>query len=116
MTSSRIAVAKLPTAAAVHMKMALVRYRKTLWSAVAWAWALLAGGGGFLLLLQKGPLPLTNGWFAMLSGIAACPLTALVFRRLTGHELSGRTRFIAAAIFLIAGRIALIVGRRIWWI
>jgi hypothetical protein len=40
----------------------------------AWAWTVVAGGGGLLLLLEKGPWPLTNGWFALLSGIAACPL------------------------------------------
>jgi len=30
----------------------------------AWVWAIVAGGGGLLLLLTRGPLPLTNGWFA----------------------------------------------------
>ena len=75
----------------------------------AWAWAIVAGGGGFLLLCEKGPLPLTNGWFAMLSGIAACPLTAWLLRRLTGVTVSGRVRFSAAALFFIAGRVALAV-------
>src|SRR5215472_7753307 len=42
----------------------------------AWAWALVAGIGGLILLIHEGPLPVTNGWFAMFSGIAACPLTA----------------------------------------
>src|ERR1051326_770926 len=36
-----------------------------------WGWALLAGGGGLGLMLTRGPLPLTNGWFAMFSGLAA---------------------------------------------
>ena len=85
-------------------------------AAAAWLWAVLAGGGGFLLLVEKGPLPLTNGWFAMLSGIAACPLTATVWRRANGHELSWRTQAIAAASFFIAGRIALIIGHRVWWV
>jgi hypothetical protein len=42
----------------------------------AWIWALVAGVGGLMLLIKEGPLPVTNGWFAMFSGIAACPLTA----------------------------------------
>jgi hypothetical protein len=77
---------------------------------MAWAWAIVAGGGGLLLLLEKGPLPLTNGWFALLSGIAACPLTAWVFKRLTGVTVSGWLRFSAAAVVFIAGRIALAAG------
>jgi len=28
----------------------------------AWAWTIVAGGGGLLLLWRKGPWPLTNGW------------------------------------------------------
>jgi hypothetical protein len=40
----------------------------------AWAWTLVAGLGGFLLLLYLGPWPLTTGWFAMFSGLTACPL------------------------------------------
>jgi hypothetical protein len=96
--------------------MNLERYRDLLWPGVAWVWTLLAGVGGLALLLQNGPLPLTNGWFALVSGIAACPLTASTFRRITGRELSGYTRVIAAAAFFIAGRIALSLGHRVWWI
>src|SRR5204862_7579709 len=48
---------------------------------VAWGWALIAGVGGFLLLVAEGPLPITKGWFAMFSGIAACPLTARLLKR-----------------------------------
>jgi len=36
----------------------------------AWASTIVAGGGGLLLLGTKGPWPLTNGWFALLSGVS----------------------------------------------
>ena len=45
---------------------------------VAWAWTIVAGGGGLGLIITRGPWPLTNGWFALFSGISACPLTFLV--------------------------------------
>jgi hypothetical protein len=77
---------------------------------MAWVWAIVAGGGGFLLLLERGPWPLTNGWFAMFSGISACPLTAWLLNRLAGIKLSGRVRFSAALFFFLAGRIALLIG------
>src|SRR3954447_23767081 len=38
---------------------------------VAWAWALLAGVGGLILLIHEDAWPITNGWFAMCSGVAA---------------------------------------------
>ncbi len=87
----------------------------TTWSArigwtAAWAWALVAGGGGFLLLVTRGPLPLTNGWFALLSGVSACPLTAWLCRTCAGITLSGRVRLAAALFFLLTGRIGLAVG------
>jgi hypothetical protein len=77
----------------------------------AWAWTTFAGGGGFLLLLEKGPLPLTNGWFALLSGISACPLTAYLLKRSSGVAVSGWVRLFAAAFFFVAGRMALFLGR-----
>jgi hypothetical protein len=73
----------------------------------AWAWTIVAGGGGLWLLWTKGPLPLTNGWFALFSGIAACPLTAWLLKRYTGIAVSGPVRIAAAALFFIAGKIAL---------
>jgi hypothetical protein len=76
----------------------------------AWAWAVAAGGGGFLLVLEKGPLRLTNGWFALLSGISACPLTAWLLKRFAGVAVSGRIRFFTAAFLFVAGRIALFLG------
>jgi hypothetical protein len=77
-----------------------------LWMVAAWAWTLLAGGGGLFLLITRGPLPLTNGWFALLSGISACPLTASLFQRLLGVTFSGRAQFVSAALFFIAGHVA----------
>ena len=83
---------------------------RTLGLVLAWAWAVVAGGGGFLLLLEKGPFPLTNGWFAMLSGISACPLTAWLFKRFAGVAVSGWARFFTAAFLFVAGRLALYLG------
>lgn len=76
----------------------------------AWGWAILAGGGGLLLLWTKGPLPLTNGWFALCSGLAACPLTAWLLKKYAGIAISGWVRVAVAVLFFIAGRIALRVG------
>ena len=79
---------------------------------IAWAWTLLAGGGGLVLLIQKGPWPLTNGWFALCSGISACPLTAWLLKRTAGFEASGSLRLGAAVFFFVAGRIALALEGR----
>ena len=84
---------------------------RTLGLVGAWAWALLAGGGGFLLLLEKGPLPLTNGWFALFSGISVCPVTAGLIRRFAGIAVSSWVRFCIAALFFAAGRIALLLAQ-----
>ncbi len=74
---------------------------------VAWTWAIVAGGGGAALLWMKGPWPPTNGWFALLSGIAACPLTASLLKKYMGVTVSVRVRIAAAVLFIVAGRIAL---------
>jgi len=42
----------------------------------AWAWTIVAGIGGLGLIITLGPWPLTNGWFALFSGLSACPVTA----------------------------------------
>jgi hypothetical protein len=78
----------------------------------AWGWFVLAGLGGFGLILTEGPLPLTHGWYAMFSGIALCPLTAWLLKRLAAVEVTYRTRFLVALAIILAGRLALIV--RIW--
>jgi hypothetical protein len=80
--------------------------------ALAWAWFVVAGGGGFGLILTEGALPLTHGWYAMFSGIAWCPATAWLLRRYAHLELSYWIRFAIAASLILLGRIALIV--RIW--
>ena len=76
---------------------------------VAWAWALVAGVGGLVLLIHEGPLPITNGWFAMLSGIAACPLTASLLKKYVHVTLSGYIQFAVALLIIVAGRIAVAV-------
>jgi hypothetical protein len=76
----------------------------------AWAWTIVAGGGGLLLLWTKGPWPLTNGWFALLSGVSACPATGWFLKKYAGVTVSGYVRLAAAALFFVAGRIALAVG------
>jgi hypothetical protein len=73
----------------------------------AWAWNVVAGGGGLLLLSQKGPWPLTNGWFALLSGIVACPLAPWFLEKHAEVRVSGRVQIAAAALLFIPGRIAL---------
>lgn len=75
----------------------------------AWIWALVAGVGGFVLLVHEGPLPITNGWFAMFSGIAACPLTASLLRRHAGIVVPGYIQFAVALLIYIAGRVAVTV-------
>jgi hypothetical protein len=76
---------------------------------VAWGWALIAGVGGFLLLMHEGPLPITNGWFAMFSGIAACPLTARLLKRYARVVVPAYIQFTVALLIFIAGRVAVVV-------
>src|SRR5271170_1109471 len=67
-----------------------------------WVWAIIAGGGGLLLLIQKGPWPPTNGWFALFSGLFAWPPSAFFLRRLAGIAATPRIQVAAAIFFLIA--------------
>jgi len=76
---------------------------------VAWIWALVAGVGGLALLIHQGPLPVTNGWFAMFSGAAACPLTGLLLKKYANVTISIRTQLAIALLIFIAGRIAVVV-------
>ena len=76
---------------------------------VAWGWALIAGVGGFLLLVHQGPLPITNGWFAMFSGIAACPLTARLLKKYARLMVPSYVQFAVALLIFISGRFAGVV-------
>lgn len=71
---------------------------------LAWAWVLLAGAGGLALLVHEGPLPITNGWFATFSGIAAYPLTASLLKECTCVTVPGYVQFAVALLILAAGR------------
>ncbi len=76
---------------------------------LSWTWALVAGIGGFVLLVHQGPLPITNGWFAMFSGIAACPLTARLVNRYARVAVPLYVQFGVAVLIFVAGRVAVVV-------
>lgn len=76
--------------------------------AVAWVWGVLLSIGGLALLIDEGPWPLTNGWFAMFSGIAACPLTGWPLKRYAGIKVSLWVQLALALLISIAGRIAVV--------
>jgi hypothetical protein len=77
--------------------------------AVAWVWFLMAGVGGLILLIHEGPLPITNGWFAMFSGVAWCPGTAWLLRKYANVRVSMGVQFLTAFLIMLAGRIAVVV-------
>ena len=79
---------------------------------VGWFWTILAGGGGVGLIITRGPLPLTNGWFALFSGISACPLTAWLLKKYYNITLTGWTRFAIAVLFIVIGRLVLKIEGR----
>ncbi len=81
---------------------------RTLGWLVAWAWTIIAGGGGLGLLITRGPLPLTNGWFALFSGISACPLTAWLLKK----YVPGWARFAIAFLIIVVGRLVLKIEGR----
>jgi hypothetical protein len=91
----------------------MIAQMRTVWSVaalvMAWGWALVAGVGGLVLLIHQGPWPVTNGWFAMFSGIAACPLTATLLKSQTHISVSGRVQFAVALLIILAGRVAVVV-------
>ncbi len=75
-----------------------------------WAWTAIASSGGLWLLFTRGPWPPTNGWFALLSGLAACPLLGPALKRYARIGNSGWLQFGVAALIFMAGHAAL----RIW--
>ncbi|HEX5257279.1 MAG TPA: hypothetical protein VFW35_00690 [Sphingomicrobium sp.] len=76
---------------------------------VGWAWFLFAAGGGLGLLYLRGPWPPTNGWFALMSGLAACPLMGWLLRNRAHLQVSGWQQFGAAVLLVSLGRLALFV-------
>lgn len=77
---------------------------------LGWTWTIIAGGGGLWLLWTKGPGRLTNGWFALCSGVSACPLITWFLKRYFGLRTTGWVQLSCAVLFFIAGKIALRVG------
>ena len=77
--------------------------------AAGWVWCLFAGGGGFGILLIRGPWSPTNGWFALMSGLVACPLVGRLSRNSTRLRVSGWQQFGAAMLLISLGRLALTV-------
>jgi len=76
---------------------------------IAWAWAFIAGLGGLILLIHQGLLPVTNGWFAMFSGMAACPLSGTLLKRYCGVNVTLAVQLLVALAIFIVGRIAVVV-------
>jgi hypothetical protein len=79
---------------------------------LAWGWFVVAGGGGFGLILTEGALPLTHGWYAMFSGIAWSPPAGWLLKRYAGIDAPFWARFLTALVIILTGRLALIL--RIW--
>jgi hypothetical protein len=74
-----------------------------------WAWTFVAGGSGLWLLLTAGPWPPTNGWFALVSGLAACPLVAWSLKKYAGIRVSGWLQFAVAVLVFVTGHAALTI-------
>ena len=75
-------------------------------AAASWLWFLLAGSGGLWLMITTGPWPPTHGWFVLGSGLSVWPVTAWACKKYLSVTASGRARLGAAALFLLAGRLA----------
>jgi hypothetical protein len=90
----------------------LRKFFKVIGWLVGWFWTILSGGGGLGLIITLGPLPLTNGWFALFSGISACPLTAWLLKKYYSITLTGWTRFAIAVLFIVIGRLVLKIEGR----
>jgi len=79
----------------------------------AWGWVVVAGGGGLGLLILQGPWPPTNGWFAMFSGLSACPLWPRFLKNRANVRLPFWVQLAVVISLVVAGRVALIVERRL---
>jgi len=79
---------------------------------VAWTWALLTIFTGLELITTLGPWPPNNGWFILFSGLSACPLTAWFLRHYRGINFPPWARLVVAFLFVVAGRLALMVEGR----
>ena len=98
-----------------RLARARLRVTKVLGSLIAWAWTIVAGGGGLGLLFRQGPWPPTNGWFALFSGVSACPMTAWLLKRYAGFMPPGYARLAFAVLFIVAGRTALAIEGHPFW-
>lgn len=92
-----------------HRVPQLVRW---IGATAAWAWTIGAGIGGAGLIITLGPWPPTNGWFALFSGLSACPATAWILKKYAGIRFPGWARFTVAVLFIIAGRLTLKIEGR----
>jgi hypothetical protein len=82
----------------------------TLYGQIAgWAWMIIAGGGGLWLLVTRGPWPPTNGWFALASGIAACPLVGWSLKKYARIDTSIWLQLAVALVLFLAGHLALTI-------
>jgi hypothetical protein len=78
----------------------------------AWGWTIVAGIGGLGLIITLGPWPPTNGWFALFSGLSACPFTAWLLKKCASINYPGWARFVVALLIIMAGRLALKIEGR----
>jgi hypothetical protein len=76
--------------------------------AVAWIWGLVLSIGGLALLIHEGTWPITNGWFALFSGLAACPFSAWLLKRYAGIKVPLSIQLLIALLISIAGRAAVV--------
>src|SRR5689334_5908117 len=78
----------------------------------AWGWTILAGIGGLGLIVTLGPWPPTNGWFALFSGLSACPVTAWLLKKYANIKFPGWARFVVAVLIIMTGRLTLKIEGR----
>jgi hypothetical protein len=62
-----------------------------------------------VLLVHQGPWPITNGWFAFVSGAASCPLTGWLLKRYANLAISIHVQLAVALLIIIAGRVAVVL-------